>query len=352
MSALLTPPMSSRPSEKENVPFAQSPTSPKILREAFQPSPRPPVSPQRVKWSPRAPVSPRSSPNRSRGHLRPSNLHPPSLLSKPRTQRVSFAQKDSHHLYTTPLRALPSYSSRPPLFVAARSILKSKTPERVVLPQQQEVPKPRGREMTPTPDNPLHCATYLTSPMLTIVTSVSVTPSPNRIDGEFGDTYGPLPMSLHDLAEAYTLLLARLRLQAMTVGPDGSPTEVEISSDLPLLEPIQQHHSELATALARDVGRALIRPSSFSTYNAYQPNEVDEWSSDYSSDVFGSSSPPGSPSGPTQKRGLTAAEVKYARDLSLVSQSAIRVMAVIFHEPAISSHFTGERKTHGAACLS
>ncbi|KAG8753849.1 hypothetical protein FRC12_011396, partial [Ceratobasidium sp. 428] len=49
-----------------------------------------------------------------------------------------------------------------------------------------------------------------------------------------------------------------------------------------------------------------------------------------------------SPSGPTQKRGLTAAEVKYARDLSLVSQSAIRVLAVVFHEPAVSSHFTDD----------
>ncbi|KAG8763821.1 hypothetical protein FRC11_011892 [Ceratobasidium sp. 423] len=148
-------------------------------------------------------------------------------------------------------------------------------------------------------------------------------------------------MSLHDIAEAYTLMLARMRLQAMTVDPDGNPTEVEISSDLPLLEPIRKHHSELAIALSRDVGRALVRPASFSP-TPYQTEEFNDWSSDYSSDVFGSSSPPGSPSGPTQRRGLTAAEVKYARDLSLVSQSAIRVLAVIFHEPAISSHFTDQ----------
>lgn len=153
---------------------------------------------------------------------------------------------------------------------------------------------------------------------------------------------GPLPMSLHDLAEAYGLMLNRLRLQAMTIGPNGQAMEVEISSDLPLLQPIHEHHSALAAALARDVARALVRPVSFSTPAPYQANDVEEWSSDYSSDVFGSSSPPSSPSGPTQKRGLTAAEVKYARDLSLVSQSAIRVMAVVFHEPAISSHFSGK----------
>ncbi|CAE6528641.1 unnamed protein product [Rhizoctonia solani] len=338
--SLLTPPMSSRPSEKENVPFTQSPTSPKVLREAFQPSPRPPMSPQQVRWSPRAPASPRSSPNRSRGHLRPANLHPPSLLTRSRTQRVSFAQKDSHHVYTTPLRSLPSYSSKPPGFIAARSILKAKTPERVVVPPSApEAPPIHGRDMTPTPDDPLHCATYLSSPVSVIVLSVSVTPQPNRIDSEYGNSCGPLPMSLHDIAEAYTLMLARMRLQAMTIGPDGNPTEVEISSDLPLLDPIRKHHAELALALARDVGRALIRPASFSP-TPYQQEEFNDWSSDYSSDVFGSSSPPGSPSGPTQKRGLTAAEVKYARDLSLVSQSAIRVLAVIFHEPAISSHFT------------
>jgi hypothetical protein len=149
-------------------------------------------------------------------------------------------------------------------------------------------------------------------------------------------------MSLHDLAEAYALMLARLRLQAMTIGPNGVVTETEITPDLPLLQPVQQHHAELAAALARDVARALVKPVSFTAPVPYQPNEVDEWSSDYSSDVFGSSSPPSSPSGPTQKRGLTAAEVKYARDLSLVSQSAIRVLAVVFHEPAISSHFTGK----------
>lgn len=231
------------------------------------------------------------------------------------------------------------------MFVASRSILKSKTPERVLAPEEQEpaaVLKQRGREMTPPPDDPLRCPTYLSSPMSTIIASVTVTPSPNRIDGEVGDIFGPLPMSLHDLAEAYTLMLSRLRLQAMTVAPDGSAIEVEISSDLPLLEPIRQHHAELATALARDVGRALVRPSSFLAPTPYQPVDVDAWSSDYSSDVFGSSSPPGSPAGPTQKRGLTAAEVKYARDLSLVSQSAIRVMAVVFHEPAVSSHFTDD----------
>ncbi|KAJ1311252.1 hypothetical protein OPQ81_009750 [Rhizoctonia solani] len=339
--SLPTPPMSSRPSEKENVPFTESPTTPKMLREAFQPSPRPPVSPQQTKWSPRPPVSPRTSPNRSRGHLRPTNLHPPSLLTRSRTQRVSFAQKDSHHVYTTPLRPLPSYSSKPPAFVAARSILKSKTPERVVVQEAAPEPPHHGREVTPTPDDPLQCATYLHSPVSVIVSSVSVTPQPNRIDGEHGNIYGPLPMSLHDIAEAYTLMLARMRLQAMTVGPDGNPTEVEISADLPLLEPIQKHHTELAIALARDVGRALIRPASFSP-TPYQHEEFNDWSSDYSSDVFGSSSPPGSPSGPTQRRGLTAAEVKYARDLSLVSQSAIRVLAVIFHEPAISSHFTDQ----------
>ncbi|KDN49972.1 hypothetical protein RSAG8_01308, partial [Rhizoctonia solani AG-8 WAC10335] len=158
--SLLTPPMSSRPSEKENVPFTQSPASPKVLREPFQLSPRPPVSPQQVKWSPRAPASPRSSPNRSRGHLRPANLHPPSLLTRSRTQRVSFAQKDSHHVYTTPLRALPSYSSKPSAFVAARSILKAKTPERVVVPEPApEAPPHHRRDMTPAPDDPLHCAT-------------------------------------------------------------------------------------------------------------------------------------------------------------------------------------------------
>ncbi|CUA76883.1 Titin [Rhizoctonia solani] len=334
--------MSSRPSEKENVPFTQSPTSPKVLREAFQPSPRPPMSPQQVKWSPRAPVSPRSSPNRSRGHLRPANLHPPSLLTRSRTQRVSFAQKDSHHVYTTPLRSLPSYSSKPPAFIAARSILKAKTPERVLVPEvTPEAPPHHGRDMSPTPDDPLQCPTYLSSPVSVIVSSVSVTPQPNRIDSEYGNSYGPLPMSLHDIAEAYTLMLARMRLQAMTVGPDGNPTEVEISSDLPILEPIRKHHTELSVALARDVGRALIRSASFSP-SPYQHEEFNDWSSDYSSDVFGSSSPPGSPSGPTQRRGLTAAEVKYARDLSLVSQSAIRVLAVIFHEPAISSHFTDQ----------
>ncbi|CCO29404.1 hypothetical protein BN14_03416 [Rhizoctonia solani AG-1 IB] len=301
------------------------------------------MSPQQVKWSPRAPVSPRSSPNRSRGHLRPTNLHPPSLLTRSRTQRVSFAQKDSHHVYTTPLRPLPSYSSKPPAFIASRSILKAKTPERVIVPEvaAPEAPPQHVRDTSPAPDDPLHCATYLTSPVSTIVSSVTIAPQPNRIDGEYGDTYGPLPMNLHDIAEAYSLMLARMRLQAMTVAADGSPTEAEITSDLPLLEPIRKYHTELAVALSRDVGRALIRPVSFSP-TPYHTEEISDWSSDYSSDVFGSSSPPGSPSGPTQRRGLTAAEVKYARDLSLVSQSAIRVLAVVFHEPAISSHFTDQ----------
>ncbi|KAG8703455.1 hypothetical protein FRC08_002831, partial [Ceratobasidium sp. 394] len=145
--------MSNRPSEKENVPFTPSPPSPQKLLDAFQLSPRPPRSPQRsTKCSPRPPVSPRSSPNRSRGHLRSTlNIQPPSLLTKTRAHRVSFAQRDSHHLYTTPLRALPSYSSRPPAFVAARSILKSRTPERVLAPTQDDaaaasVPKANKRE--------------------------------------------------------------------------------------------------------------------------------------------------------------------------------------------------------------
>ncbi|QRW05501.1 hypothetical protein RhiLY_04500 [Ceratobasidium sp. AG-Ba] len=344
MTSLLTPPMSSRPSEKENVPFQSPTSSPKKLLEPFQLSPRVPRSPQQnIKWSPRPPVSPRSSPNRSRTHLRSTlNLHPPSLLTKTRSHRVSFAQRDSHHLYTTPLRALPSYSSRPAAFIASRSILKSRTPERVITLEEEAppVPKANKREMSPVPDDPLQCATYLSSPVATIVASASVDPSPNPID--MAGVCGPLPMSLHDLAEAYTLMLARLRLQAMTVGPDGVPTETEITPDLPLLQPIQKYHSQLATALARDVARALVKPVSFTAPAPYQPNDLDEWSSDYSSDVYGSSSPPGSPSGPTQKRGLTAAEVKYARDLSLVSQSAIRVLAVVFHEPAVSSHFTDD----------
>ncbi|KAF8761915.1 hypothetical protein RHS01_00819 [Rhizoctonia solani] len=334
--------MSSRPYEKETCRSHSLQRRPRCYEKPFSHRLGLRV-PQQIKWSPRSPASPRSSPNRSRGHLRPTNLHPPSLLTRSRTQRVSFAQKDSHHVYTTPLRALPSYSSKPQAFIASRSILKAKTPERVVVLEAAapEAPPQHGREMTPMPDNPLHCATYLSSPVSTIVSSVTITPQPNRIDGEYGETYGPLPMSLHDIAEAYALMLVRMRLQAMVVDPDGSPTETEITSDLPLLEPIRKHHTELAIALSRDVGRALIRPASFSP-SPYHAEEINDWSSDYSSDVFGSSSPPGSPLGPTQRRGLTAAEVKYARDLSLVSQSAIRVLAVIFHEPAISSHFTDQ----------
>jgi hypothetical protein len=175
------------------------------------------------------------------------------------------------------------------------------------------------REMTPEPENALQQPTYLLSPVKALVESVSVSQKP-----------GPLASSnFHDLIEAYCILNSRIRSKvldprsAATVDmPSSQPTTTGSPSTpyYPAFEPIKDNIATIVAALRRDISRALEDPLVLADQYRMSPPV---------SDASPFSLEPSDPE-PGKRKGMNEHQVKLARDLHTVSQSALKLLSTLF----------------------
>jgi len=123
-------------------------------------------------------------------------------------------------------------------------------------------------------------------------------------------------VSMHELIEAYNVLAARLRA--------GVTGKSDVDASWPLFQPLRNNRKLFVGAVVRDLGRALVDPAKRdeleNTRRVLLPSPKDT---------------------PKKKGGMTAEQVKYARDLSTTCHSVIRLLALIFTLPALKSVFFG-----------
>lgn len=177
----------------------------------------------------------------------------------------------------------------------------------------------KPREMTPEPENALQQPTYLLSPVKTMVGSVGASPPPDPFASS----------NFHDLIEAYCILNSRIRSKVLDPRsaatadmPASQPTTIGAPTTpyYPAFEPIKDNIDVIVAALKRDISRALEDPLVLAAQYAMSP---------LSSDASPFSSEPSDPE-PGKRKGMNEHQVKLARDLHSVSQSALKLLATLF----------------------
>lgn len=222
-------------------------------------------------------------------------------FSEPGPSRVAWAE--NHKFYT--VSETPAW--RPPLIKSAskeapKSILK-KTSYGDLPPYEPE------RESTPEPNDPLADLNYLANPVATIVTAES---------------------TLRELIEAYNVLAVRLRtcVTGMT----------DADASWPLFQPLRKNQEAVVQSMVRDLGRALEDP--MATVLAPEPDaESSSMAIDPRILATGLPSPKQSPK---KKRGMSAEQVKHARDLCTICHSVLKLLSAVFTLPPIYGVFTSE----------
>ena len=157
------------------------------------------------------------------------------------------------------------------------------------LPAQNEH---QERHSTPEPqDDPLSHESYVVSPLDVIVASLD-----------------EMPLTLHDLTEAWTVAFSRLR------------SRFPCDTDEPIaLRPFKANMDSILRALDRDVRRALVNPITRTKSNGIESDD--------------DKSP--------KRGGLTEYEVTYARDLFMLSSASLRFLSLIFWVPQLYSLIPG-----------
>lgn len=208
--------------------------------------------------------------------------------------RVVWSQKNSYHSLSS-LPSASASSTKSNKFLPTKSILKPHVQSSIFLLPFPAEPEPR--QVTPEPADPLTDLNYLVYPLSQIVKHAS-------------------DVSMRELIEAYNVLAARLRTSV--VGKH------DIDASWPLFEPLRKNRKAFVYALVRDLGRALINPASGDDAEN-MPRVL-------------LPSPKGTPK---KKGGMTAEQVKYARDLCTTCHSVIRLLALVFTLPALRNLFSG-----------
>ena len=232
----------------------------------------------------------------------PSTSHRDKENRLPTSSRISWSQHNEYHcLATSPppkQPPKPSGSRSPP----TKSILKKST--YVLLPfadiKETEECKLQ-REVTPEPADPLTNLSYLTSSVEEIVGSDNSS-------------------SLKGLIQAYSVLTARLKAAV------NGTTDADAS--WPLFQPLRRHRDAVVHAFIRDLGRALVDSGT-----ADQECEEERVLL------------PSPQSSPKRKKGMSAEQVKYARDLCTTCHAVMKLLAVVLTLPAIYRVFTGASTT-------
>ncbi|KAI0335784.1 hypothetical protein GY45DRAFT_702497 [Cubamyces sp. BRFM 1775] len=213
----------------------------------------------------------------------------------PRYSRVSWCE-------TAQYRAI---TSSPPRTQAAQARASRAGPSRSILKKPvhpiSSLVDENAKEGTPEPPDPLADLHYLESPVSRIL-------APNA--------------SLRDLIEGYSVLTTRLRASV------NDDTDADAS--WPLFQPLRKRRDLLVEAIVRDLRQVFIDPLD-----------------DDSLSVDSLDSPRGEPSSlpsprdsPKKKRGMTAEQVKRARDLCGVCHAVLRLLGLVFVVPAMYQLFT------------
>ncbi|KAF7980462.1 hypothetical protein HWV62_37928 [Athelia sp. TMB] len=223
----------------------------------------------------------------------PSTCHRDKENRLPPGCRISWSQQNQYHYLSSPISddqgPKPSGSRSPP----PKSILKKTS--HPLLPFEDDSEQCQ-RETTPEPSDPLVDLDYLAHPVAAI-TAPGATP-------------------LRQVIEAYSVLTARLK--------SAVPATTDADASWPLFQPIRRHADALVAALVRDLGRALESPGA--------PAACDD------ARVL----LPSPKSSPKKRVGMTAEQVKHARDLCTTSHAVMKLLAVVFTAPAIYGVFTDE----------
>ncbi|KAJ2932660.1 hypothetical protein H1R20_g4437, partial [Candolleomyces eurysporus] len=266
-----------------------------------------------------------------------------SLTPSSSLRNVVWSPHNSYHSLNTPPKQPPSAAStnawvreRP-----VRSILKKRIP----LPladstnsppagsSSSEEPSPtdvssllnlpedldayfRNREATPEPADPLCDLDYLAYPV-SLVLKQDAKP--------------------REIIEGYSVLAARLRTNVQT--------KTDADASWPLFQPLRKNADAFAQRLVGDLGRALVDPMKSSDCPKSEEEEdalkaMKEWEEEEaaSEPSGGLPSPQKSPKKP-RKRGMTASQVKYARDLCTICHAAMKLLCIILSVPAVYSVF-------------
>lgn len=210
---------------------------------------------------------------------------------------VVWAEENSTHLFTEDAPRTPQAKARRASYIdAPKPILKPALP---LLPWFGE----EIREITPEPSDPLTNLDYLEGPVSTIIAVKS---------------------SLRDLIEAYSRLADRLR----TVLTEDN----DVDASWPLFQPLRKNRDAVVEAMARDIGRAFVDSQTAMPAHSDPPVSSED-------SAVSLPSPKGTPQ--KKKKGMSAEQVKYARDLCTTCQSVIKLLSAMFVIPALYQIFTG-----------
>ncbi|RPD62507.1 hypothetical protein L226DRAFT_504132 [Lentinus tigrinus ALCF2SS1-7] len=218
----------------------------------------------------------------------------------PRFTRVSWCEQPEYHPITaSPPRTLSTKSSATKAG-PSRSILK-RTAHIVLPPFDEDV-----KESTPEPEDPLTDLHYVDHPVAQIIA---------------------LDASLRDHIQAYSILAARLRTSLAG--------NADADASWPLFQPLRKQRKAFVQAVVRDLCSVFIDPLEGSTSVTDSPTSPREPPSTTSLP-----SPRESPK--KKKQGMSAEQVKRARDLCGVCHAAMRLLNVVFTSPSLWSLFDEE----------
>ncbi|KAJ3001418.1 hypothetical protein NUW54_g6434 [Trametes sanguinea] len=211
----------------------------------------------------------------------------------PRFTRVSWSE-------TTEYRDI---TASPPRTASARSNALRAGPSKSILKRTALPIAPlfdeNVKEGTPEPSDPLTDLHYLDGPV-------------SRILAE--------DPTLRQSIEAYSILTARLR------GCVADNTDADAS--WPLFQPIRKQRDLLVQAMVRDIRQVFNDPLDGDTFSAEVPVRGEP------------SSLPSPRESPKKKRGMSAEQVKRARDLCGVCHAVLKLLCLIFTLPALYNLFT------------
>ena len=226
----------------------------------------------------------------STSHREKENRAPRPFLGS----RVSWSEE--HQYQTLPI----SPSSTPPS-LSVESSASRHAPGKSILKKTESVlpllDLDEQKEKTPEPEDPLTDLGYLENPVARILDANA---------------------SLRDLAEAYSVLSARLR--------SSLNTDSVVDSTWPIFQPMRQHRDTFLDAVIRDLGRVHVNP-----LESFSP-EGEPCSAREQERIV---APPTPKESPRKKKGMSGEQAKLARDLCTVTHAVIRFLNVAFTFPAV-----------------